>query len=324
MFKLDQLRYFVEAVKCGSISAAARKVRLAQPAYSAHIKALEEELGVRLFERSTKGVHLTEAGERLFNGALSLFRHVEQVREEAANAAGELTGEVRIVLAASVAPLLAGKLFWEVRRTYPRVRLVILDLMRVASENLVTSRQVDFALLPNIATLAGAASQPVIAQELYLIGRTPPQAADGEIDFHDVVEYPLVMGDRKNQLRVDLENTAAREGHRIRIAIEQDSLSVLRSIILNGPVYTVAPYSAFISEIDAGALTATRIVNPSIERTLSFVWHDSSNLSASARAVMALLHRRIGEMVRDGNLRGRSFLGRNRPGKGRGGFGAPR
>jgi LysR family nitrogen assimilation transcriptional regulator len=305
--KLDQLRYFLEAVHCGSISAAARKVHLAQPAFSTHIKALEEDLGVKLFERSTKGVRLTDAGERLYNGAQSLFRHVDQVREETVNAANKLAGEVRIVLASSVASLLAGQLFWEARQTYPHIRLVILDLMRLASDDLVTSRQVDFALLPNVATLLGAASAPVIAQDLYLVGRVPPRDTNGEIDFRDLANHPLVMGGRRNQLRIDLENTAAREGCRIKIAIEQDSLSVFRSIIIHGPAYTIVPYSAFATEIEAGLLTATRIINPSIERTLSFVWHEFSDLSASASAVMDLLRGVIIRMVVEGNLRGRLF-----------------
>jgi LysR family nitrogen assimilation transcriptional regulator len=305
MIKLDQLRYFVEAVQCGSISAAARKVHLAQPAFSTQIRSLEEDLGVRLLDRSAKGVQLTESGERLYHGALSLFRHAEQVREETVSVMGELAGEVRIVLASSVAPLLAGQLFWETQQRYPQIRLVILDLMRVAGDNLVTSRQVDFALLPNVTTLLGAATEPVIAQDLYLVGRTPPDASRGEVDFHDLGTYPLVMGGRKNQLRIDLENTAAREGCRIRVAIEQDSMSVFRSIILSGPAYTIVPYSAFATEIGEGVLTATRIVNPVMERTLSFAWHESSKLSSSASAVMELLRMKIVEMVEKGGLRGR-------------------
>ena len=161
--RLDQLRLFLRAVEEGSISAAARKSHLAQPAFSAHIRALEESLGARLFERSTKGVTLTPAGERLHDGARSLLRHVEQVRAETVSEGRDIAGEVRLVLAASMAPLLAGQLYWGVREAHPGIKLVIRDLLRVESETLVTSRQVDFGLLPNVATWVGAASEPVIA-----------------------------------------------------------------------------------------------------------------------------------------------------------------
>lgn len=303
--RLDQLRYFVEAARHGSISAAARAVHLAQPAFSAHIRALEDSLGQPLFERSAKGVTLTEAGKRLHDGALSLFRHVEQVREETVHASAGLTGEVRVVLAASAAAILAGQLYWAVRRAHPQIRLVILDLMRVESDTLVTSRQVDFGLLPNVSTLVGAASEPVLAQDLYLVGRQRPVGMGDEVAFADLHRFPLVMGGRRNQLRIEMENTAARIGQRINVAVEQDSLSVFRSIVLAGPAYTVVPYSAFAMEIEAGLLSATRIVQPVIERTLSFAWHEFSELSQSARAVKAVFRGQVQALVDQNVMRGR-------------------
>lgn len=303
--RLDQLRFFLECARSGSISAAARSLHIAQPALSAHIQALEHELGLPLFERSRRGVALTEAGQRLHDGALSLLRHAEQVREETVSAARDLRGEVRVVLAASAAPLLAGQLYWETRRRHPGIRLAILDLLRVESETLVTSRQVDFGLLPNVSTLVGAASRPVLAQDLYLVGRGRPPGAGDVIDFADLHRCPLVMGGRRNQLRIEIENTAARVGHRINVTAEQDSLAVFRSIVLAGPAYTVVPYAAFATEIEAGLLTVTRIVNPTIERTLSFAWHEFSELTASARAVMDLFHALVRAQVAADVLRGR-------------------
>ena len=186
--RLDQLRFFIAAAESGSISEAARRVHLAQPAFSAHIKALEHDLGVTLFLRSTRGVSLTAPGKRLYNGATALFRHVAQVRQETLSAGNEPSGDVRIVLAGSLAPLLAGQVFFDVQRVYPEIRLSILDLLRVSGENLVTARLVDFGLLPNAATLAGAASEAVLSQELYLVGRALP---GDEVAFQDLHHYPL-------------------------------------------------------------------------------------------------------------------------------------
>lgn len=303
--RLDQLKFFVAAAESGSISEASRRVHLAQPAFSAHIKTLEHDLGVTLFERSARGVSLTTSGRRLYDGALSLFRHVDQVRHDTVTADADLSGEVRIVLTSSLASMLAGKIFTATRGAYPNIRLSILDLLRVASENLITSRMVDFGLVPNAATLNGATSEAVLAQDLYLVGRELPGVVDGKIPFRLLRHYPLVMGGRRNQLHIDLENTAARSGHRINIVSEQDSLSVYRSIIMTGPFYTVVPYSAYATDIKAGSLQAAQIVEPVVERATSLVWHEFSELSASARAVMTLLKTAIAEMVNLGQLRGR-------------------
>jgi LysR family nitrogen assimilation transcriptional regulator len=303
--RLDQLRLFLAAAECGSISQAARRARLAQPAFSAHVKALEQSLGVSLFERSTRGVHLTVAGERLREKAQALLRHVEYLRQEVVAPEKELVGDVRIVLAGSVTQLLAGRIFHDVYRAYPRIRLSILDLLRVAGEDLVNSRLVDFGLLPNAATLKSASTEPILSQDLYLVGRDLPSDATNEVPFRALHRYPLVMGGRRNQLRLDLENTAAQKGFRINVVSEQDSLSVYRSIILNGPFFTVVPYSAYETDIENGALCAARIVSPRVERSLSFVWHQHSELSASARAVMDIVRKRISQMTLNGELRGR-------------------
>jgi LysR family nitrogen assimilation transcriptional regulator len=303
--RLDQLRFFIAAAECGSISEAARRVHLAQPAFSAHIKALEQDLGVVLFERSARGVSLTASGQRLFEGALALMRHVEQVRHEAVTAGPELSGDVRIVLASSLAPVLSGHIFALTRQTYPNIRLTILDLLRVAGENLVTSRLVDFGLLPNASTLSGSASQAVLAQDLYLVGRNLPGITSSAVPFRQLHHFPLVMGGRKNQLRIDLENTAAREGQRLNVVAEQDSLSVYRSIIMAGEFYTVVPYSAYAVEIETGRLMAAKIVEPVVERTTSFVWHEFSELSAAASAVRDLTRQCITRLVELGHLRGR-------------------
>lgn len=306
--RLDQLKFFVAAVERGSISEAARRVHLAQPAFSAHIKALENELGVRLFERSTRGVQTTEAGQRLYDGALALLRHADQIRENAISTTETLSGEVRIVLASSTAPLLAGQVFVETQRLYPHIRLSILDLLRVASENLVTSRLVDFGLLPNVASLDGALSQPLLAQDLYLVGKAFPEAVKGTVAFKDLHHFPLVMGGRRNQMRIDLENTAARRSQRINVVSEQDSLSVYRSIVLAGHYFTVVPYSAFAIEIEGGSLRAAKIVRPSIERTVSLVWHKYSEMSGPAKGVMEVVRQTTAAMISAGTFRGRSLL----------------
>jgi len=162
---------------------------------------------------------------------------------------------------------------------------------------------------PRSAVRSGAVSEPLVSQDFYLVGRERPQGLGDEVRFRDLHHFPLVMGGRGNQLRIDLENTAAREGHRINIAFEQDSVTVYRSIVMNGPAYTVVPYSAFKFELEAGTLFASRIIQPSIERTLSLVWHESSDMSSSARAVMDLTREYISALVRRGDLRGR-LIGR--------------
>src|SRR4051794_10662494 len=94
--ELYQLRTFVTVADSGHITRAAEKLHLSQPAVSAHVKALEEELGVRLFDRNPGGMLLTRAGGQLRDRAEKVLAEVEHLRQLAASLRGEIVGRLRV------------------------------------------------------------------------------------------------------------------------------------------------------------------------------------------------------------------------------------
>lgn len=122
---MRQLRLFLAVAEAGSITAAARKVHLTQPALSRQIKALEEELGVELLERGAHSVRLTGAGEELVRQGGRLDRIADQVVERVRAAGG---GEVlRLAYAPSLAGSLLGLALQRFSQIHPRVRVELAD-----------------------------------------------------------------------------------------------------------------------------------------------------------------------------------------------------
>ena len=76
-----QLEYFITVAETKNISAAARKIHMAQPPLSRQLQLLEEELDTKLFIRSNKGIELTDAGRNLYLEARNLFAKVEEIKE---------------------------------------------------------------------------------------------------------------------------------------------------------------------------------------------------------------------------------------------------
>ncbi len=94
--ELYQLRTFVAVAEAGHLTHAAERLHLSQPAVSAHIKALEQEFDLRLFERVASGMVLTAAGKQMLDGARAVLRSVDDMRRSAAELNGELIGTLRV------------------------------------------------------------------------------------------------------------------------------------------------------------------------------------------------------------------------------------
>jgi DNA-binding transcriptional LysR family regulator len=96
------LKVFMEIVRAGGIGAAARSLNKQQPSISAALKRLEDQLGARLFERSTGGIRITQAGKALQAVCEDMFDNVRMAQHQVAQATKRVSGEVRIQLISSI------------------------------------------------------------------------------------------------------------------------------------------------------------------------------------------------------------------------------
>jgi molybdate transport repressor ModE-like protein len=121
--ELYQLRTFAAVADTGHITRAAEKLHLSQPAVSAHIKALEEELGVRLFERNPGGMLLTRPGRQLREQAEKVLAEVEQLRQLAATLKGDIAGRLRVGTASDPEFIRVGEFLHRTVERYPLLEL---------------------------------------------------------------------------------------------------------------------------------------------------------------------------------------------------------
>lgn len=210
---MRRLEYFLVVAEEGSVTAAARRLHMAQPPLSQQIRKLEEELGCTLFERSSRGLRLTAAGVALVRGASSLLGEAGRVRSRVLAAdqgdAGFLAVGCVPVACATVAP----HLLRHFGREAPGVRVHVRDLDTMSLYNALGSRVVDVGIVRTGVDVPGVQTAVLVDERpLLALPETHPLAGHEEVDLGDLVDEDFVLFSRKLGTRhFDEFVTACRE-----------------------------------------------------------------------------------------------------------------
>ncbi|GAA2177304.1 LysR family transcriptional regulator [Leucobacter tardus] len=203
-FTLVQLRYFAEAARAGSMTVAARKLHISQPALSTAITQLERELGVTLFERvPSVGIRLTESGREIYLDAAALLTQAESLSERAGGLEGTLSGTLRIGMYLPMAPFRAPTLVQAVARRHPELVLELIEANHDELVRLLDDREIDVALAYSMAPFEAYRSEVLETIPPHAI--VPPQhplAGSSEpIELQRLARDPLIL--------LDLPHTAS-------------------------------------------------------------------------------------------------------------------
>lgn len=199
---LRKLRYFVAVYEEGSVTRAAERENIVQPALSVHLRQLEEELGQKLFDRSAQGVNATAAGHAFHAMAADLLARARDVRQRMLDGAGQLAGTVRVGLMPSICRGLLGEIRQGFVEAHPGVALKILEATSGALADAVTAGQLDVAI--------GNAPASQTALKLRLLVRDPVVLVSGSgrgltagqpLSLAALTELRLVMPSRQNAIR---------------------------------------------------------------------------------------------------------------------------
>lgn len=266
---LRRLRYFQVIADCGSMSAAARLLNLAQPALSYHVAELERLTGHVLFERSRDGVKLTEAGRLLRQHAGTIVTQVdaaERALEQLARQHGPPAHRVSIAIISSLAAGLTPLLVERVGRELPGVTLRILEAGTRDITRKLERGEADLAIF--LASAAGRTDDPIAREQLFHVA---PPGADGTgqtIALAALARLPLVLPAPGNPLRSYMDTTARQHGLTLDVVLEVDGSRSRLTAVRNGIGGTVVgAHTIAIGEAEAG-LTVRRIVKPDLFRPI--------------------------------------------------------
>jgi DNA-binding transcriptional LysR family regulator len=166
--EIRHLRSFVTVAVAGSITRAARQLNLAQPAVSQHVHALEIELGVMLFRRTSRGVTLTEAGMALLGPSRSLLAAEAEARTSVQQIGFETRAEVEIASIPSAAGTLLPRAVRLLHDQSTPFRLRVFEQASDGCLALLAARMVELAIVRDLQPEAGFASEELLHEDLVL------------------------------------------------------------------------------------------------------------------------------------------------------------
>lgn len=311
--ELRQLRYFLAIAEHGTFSKAASKVFVAQSALSHQLAQLEDELGARLFERSRRGVELTEAGVVFHTYATSILRQVEDAASSVAGLTDSPAGKVVFGIPHSASHALALPLLKAVREELPKVQLELTEELTGNLTRQLLAGSLHMAILFDDGTLEDFIAEPLVSEKMSLIYR--PEAADknakASISFRDALAKPLILPAQPHGVRPLIEQQAAQAGLLApNVVADISSISILRTSLLAGLGCTILPVMPLKAELDSGALVALSIRAPGVQRVVALCRSRLIPLSTAAASVGALTAKVVRALCQQGLWVDGRYVGR--------------
>lgn len=194
MIDLLRLRVFINAAETLSFSEAAKRLHLTQPTVSHHIKVLERDLGVTLFDRTGTGLHLTEAGQLLLPWAHKLIHQSNEMQEMMASIQEEVIGHLRIACSTTSGRYLLPRLAGRFRLRHPSVRVTILPCTPEHVVPRILEKEANLGVLSREAWDDGLESRQFFEDQIILIAPADhPLVSQRQVQLTDLLDVPMII-----------------------------------------------------------------------------------------------------------------------------------
>ncbi|NDK43182.1 tricarballylate utilization LysR family transcriptional regulator TcuR [Salmonella enterica subsp. enterica serovar Infantis] len=301
--ELRQLRYFVRIIETGSMGSAAQDLDIGVSALSQQMSRLENELAIRLLQRTSRGVTPTNAGLAFYSQAQLALRHADDAILAAREA--RLSGHVSVGMAPSTASILGIPFIHAMQENYADVRLHVVESLSGNLERMINTRQIDLAIVFQKDKILRWSARPILEEQLFLIGSHALLAAlpDNPITPEQLAGIPLIMPSQGHGLRGRLDAVCQEHALNVEIVAKIDGLALLMRAVRDGLGATLQPGAA-ISHLDNDALRVIGVHNPVLSRPNFLVSLSDDELTPAGLAARVVLTKVMRQLVDAGEWPG--------------------
>ncbi|MCB2101895.1 MAG: LysR family transcriptional regulator [Rhodobacterales bacterium] len=239
MKHLTSLRYIEAVARSGSIRQAAETLAITSTALNRRILAMEEDLGVPIFERLPRGVRLSAAGEILIHHIRTQISDMERVKSQIADLSGERRGHIAIACSQALLPHFLPEQIAVYRGAHSAVTFEVLLRDRDAAERALVDMTADLALVFEPVRMAEFEVLLTVRQPVHVVmTRHHPLAGHRTLRLRDCLAHPVALPTEAYGVRHLLEAAVRRTSLNLRPVVESDSFEFLRFQALSEDILT--------------------------------------------------------------------------------------
>ncbi|MDU0369851.1 LysR substrate-binding domain-containing protein [Hymenobacter endophyticus] len=301
---VQQLEYVVALDSYRQFVLAAEKCHVTQPTLSMQLQKLEEELGVLLFDRTTKGVQPTAVGVKVVQQARQVLRQVQQLHEVVQLEKGELVGELRLGIIPTLAPYLVPLFLVALVEHYPQLRVQVEELQSAQIIQRLKDNQLDMGLLVTPLEDRQLREIPVLEEPfLGYISPAHPLYPHATITPADMGEPGLWLLQQGHCFRHQVLNICAPAPAATNrpFTYESGSIETLKELVRHNHGYTLVPELSVLQELDNPMVK--RFAAPEPVREISLVVHRGFVRLPLLETLRAIILRQVPERLRAGRAK---------------------
>lgn len=279
---LRHLKIFLAVCEQSSITKAAEKLYISQPAVSNSIKELENYYEIKLFDRISKRLILTEAGKRV----LEYATHIVSLFDEMESNVHDLNkmGKLNIGSSMTIGTKFMPEYVRRFKDIYPQTEIRVLIDSSDVIEKKIQRGELDFGLIESIVHLESILSETFMDDELAIICNPNHPFCNKNIDIADFIKEPFLLREKGSGTRELFDDVMTSQGYSITPIWESTNTQALVNAATNGLGISVLPYILIKEELECNKIGTFTVNGLKFKRKFNIIYHKNKYLTSAAKA----------------------------------------
>jgi DNA-binding transcriptional LysR family regulator len=280
---IRQLSYFIEVARQRSFSKASQHLHLSQPTLSKMVKTLEDELGALLFNRSTRRIELTDAGELVLSHAQHIINSLDNLRSAMADLKNIKTGKIKIGLPPLIGASFFPKIIGEFHHLYPNIDIQLIEEGGKMIEKALLEGGIDLGVVVLPVDEEVFEVVPLVERELVLIVNSSHHLAKrSQVSFRDLRDESFILYSKGYSLHDRVRDMCIRNGFEPTVTHESGQWLFISEMVSANLGISLLP-ETICHKLDPDKITAVQMIEPKVEWNLAIIWRKHHYLSYAAK-----------------------------------------